>query len=228
MRTSSVVVAFALMINPHGTRAIGPGPTVAEPAPVAAPGASDEKAGLSSEDLALDGGAPPPGSAADQALWKAAREVNTGVIVVRKASATLQAQAKNERLVERLQQAAKGAEAPLAKRLEEARRQLEKAWRANYDIRSRPWPVNTVRVCTQRLLLFDSAMHTVAKPSGWGGHLATTRDSLRTCVDRARLAIDAMAASNDALGAAIAEAQRALQELPAPAAAPPGPAAKRG
>jgi hypothetical protein len=227
MRSSSVVVAFAILIGPLGARATGP-TAAAAPAPVAEPGAPDQKAGLSSEDAALDGGAPPPGSAADQALWKAARGVNTGVIIVRKASANLQALAKNERLLERLQEAAKGAEEARAKRLGEVRQQLEKAWRSNYEIRSRPWPVNTVRVCTQRLLLFDSAMHTATKPGGWGGHLATTRDSLKTCVERARLAIDTMSASNDALGAAIAEAQESLKQMPAPASAPVGPGAKGG
>lgn len=216
------VAVLALLVSAVPTRisAVETQPASAKPASTA-PGkppaevAAPAEAGASSEDAALENGAPPPGRPADVALWTAARKVNVEVIVVRRAAADLQQRAANDRLSKRLEQAIAQATPERATQIAQVKAKLDKAWNENYAIRTRPWPINTVRVCNQALLLMDSGMRAAAVDKRREAAVENARPPLKTCVDRASLAIKTMSASNDSLRAAIGEAQAALAEAPA-------------
>lgn len=208
-----LVLAVPGLAAAQATRSPAGAPGV--PSGPATEAATTANQGLSAEDAALENGAPPPGKPADVALWTSARKANVEVIVVRKRAADLQKRAKVEKLTQRLEQAAARAAPEHARALLQARKGLEGIWNENYAILTRPWPINTIRVCTQPLLIMDSAMRAAAVDPRREGAVSSARPPLKTCVDRATLAIQVMSASNDALAKAIGAADDLLAEAPA-------------
>jgi hypothetical protein len=151
---------------------------------------------------------PPPGSAADVALWRAGRAVNEAIWVERSRSARLQLTVTTNRLLERLEAAATKAGPKDGPALQAARQRLLKACQGNYELFVRQWPVDPTRGCGYPLLTFDSALRS---PPGDGGELGSARGELRQCIDRARPAVKAITESNQVLEAARAEAEVALR-----------------
>lgn len=154
--------------------------------------------------------APPPGGPADEALWLRGQQAGEAVVASRAEAGRLQQRVKVGRLAERLEQAGAGAPAGLRER-------LLAQWLRNYELVSRPWPIDPTRVCWYPMLAFDSALR--AAPAGGQGEVGQARAELEACVGRAELAVQAMAESNAALAAVAGEAERAL---PAAAAPPAG------
>lgn len=154
---------------------------------------------------------PPPGSAADLALWREGRAVTDAIVVERARAGKLQVGVDATQLLGRLEAAAAKAEPDDVKALLKVRQRLLEAWQFDYDVMSRQWPVDPTRGCGYPVLVFDSALR--APPGADLEVLATARGELRGCVDKARRAVKAAADANDALAAARAEAERALEHV---------------
>ncbi|MEI7704395.1 MAG: hypothetical protein WCK73_07330 [Deltaproteobacteria bacterium] len=152
----------------------------------------------------------PPGTPADQALWKATRDATHEVVAVRWKANALHLQVRNTTVVARLNAAAKADPAAEA-RLVDIRTRLGAAQAENYAIYTERWPVDTTRVCQYPLLYLTSAMNSGESPETRMA-LAEARDGAKKCVDQARSAVARMGRSNAALSAVLAEAEAALQK----------------
>ncbi len=157
----------------------------------------------------------PPGSAADQALWKEAQDVNRAVPAARHAANRLQLQVRTEELSRRLGEAAK-ADPAAAARLEGLQKRLADAQVAALEVYSSRWPVDVTRVCQVPFVDLTSAMN-AADPA----LVAEARDRTARCVELARAAAGRQERANAALAQVIAEAEKVLPSL-APAMADPG------
>lgn len=173
-------------------------------------GAADEPAWQEPDPMPM-----PPGSAADQALWREARDVNRAVPAARHEANRLQLQVRNEELSRRLGDAAK-ADPAAAARLEGLRKRLADAQVAALEVYSSRWPVDVTRVCQVPFVDLTSAMN-AADPA----LVAEARDRTARCVELARAAAGRQERANAALAEIVAEAGKALPPL-APAAADTG------
>lgn len=166
---------------------------------------------------------PPPGAAADVALWRRGQQAGEAVVTVRSEAGRLQQRVKSERLAERLEAAASGAAPEVGGPLLALRQRLLGAWSRSYEVASRRWPVDPTRVCWSQLLIFESALRAPASASQ--SDLRQARTELSECADRAELAVRAQAAPNRELAEASEAAARALATPaagPAPADVPAG------
>jgi hypothetical protein len=147
----------------------------------------------------------PPGTAGDQALWKAARDANRQISSERFRAVRLQTRARTGDYEARLEALAGKPGAPEgAKALQE---RLHSAWVENVGIQTRQWPVDPTRVCSYPLLYMDSAMRD-DNPARRGATLPEARTRLSTCLGKARLVLSALTRSTDRFEAALAEADR--------------------
>jgi hypothetical protein len=173
----------------------------------------------------------PPGSPADQELWRAAGEVSQRVQLQRIAANKIQWDFRAARPDERLLAAAKAAPPEQARRLAALHERLVAAWIKNYQLLVDRWPVDPTRGCLYARLFLDSSMRAGDGPTT-GQQLAQARDEARLCVDTARAALARFEATTRELEAALAETDRALPGATVPAApaaaerqAPPPPPA---
>jgi hypothetical protein len=165
---------------------------------------------------------PPPGEKADQALWRAAYDVNKDLVVEQFEGARLMQVAKGNGYMERLPELGKTGALPKARADELAQRLLD-TWTASFQILQRQWPVSKVRVCGYELLNFESIM---SGGRGMAVPLADARKTLEDCLDRANLVLRPLRKSNAELKAVLDEIARELAALPpspagASAARPP-------
>ena len=163
---------------------------------------------------------PPPGSAADQALWKAAREVDNAIPMARAESAKLQWRVKQGQYNERLDRLEKDGPPEKARKARQAGEKVIAARDRNYEILSRRWPVDPTRVCSYALLDFSSALTSGTRPADRALQ-DETRKRLQDCVDKARLILKSVEGSNKELGAALAALEAELPPL-VPATGPTG------
>jgi hypothetical protein len=150
----------------------------------------------------------PPGTPADVALWRSGQAAGEAVVAVRAEAGRLQQRVRGERVLERLAAAAVAAGPEEAARLRALRGGLQERWAWDYELVSRPWPVDPTRVCWYPMLAFDSALR--APPGPAQADLAPARQALSTCVEQARRAQAELAEANRALAAALDEAAAAL------------------
>jgi hypothetical protein len=168
---------------------------------------------------------PPPGSAADQALWKAAREVDNAIPMARAEAAKLQWRVKQGQFNERLERLEKDGPPEKARKARQAGEKVIAARDRNFEILSRRWPVDPTRVCSYALLDFSGALSAGARPADRALQ-DETRKRLQDCVDKARLILKSVEGSNKELGAALAALEADLPPL-VPATAPAtGPGGK--
>ena len=178
------------------------GPAVAEdPAPP--PDLPEEPSPVVSDPLPV-----PPGSKADQELWKDAGEVGNQLIALRHLGHGLHWKIRNQQLEARLVAMAK-ADPAAASRLGMTRKELSEAQVASYaDLVSR-WPVDKTRVCQYAQLSMRSAME-ASVIQDKRAELEQTRVATARCLDLARATLTRVKRSTDALAAAIASAEQAL------------------
>jgi hypothetical protein len=194
-----------------------PQKTVQKPpqaSPQKAPAASDA---LDELDPERD---PPPGSAADLALWRAGRQVTFDAHESKTEAGRLQHLVRGQRLVDRLGEAAKGRSPEEADRLTALQKKVNALWHENYVVMSRRWPVSATRGCEYQRVGFESALRAAADGAK-RNDLKSARNDLQTCIDRLGVPVEAMRRSNITLAAAVAEAEQALA-----AVQPPRPVAK--
>jgi hypothetical protein len=210
--TMSALLALAAALAAGGT----------PPAPAAAATPAPAAAAPPAAEAPRDWDQPPPGTKADQELWRSAREANVELGVEQHRAARLTQGAKGSGYLERLPELATRGALPKAKADELAQRLLQK-WMADLEVVQRPWPVGKIRVCGYELLNFETVM---IAPPGSDPLQASSRSSLEECVSRARLVLGHLRRANDELEAALDEVGRELASLPAaaPAAAPTGTA----
>ena len=158
----------------------------------------------------------PPGTAADQALWKATRDATHEVAAVRYRANALQLRVRNSAIVKRLNAAAE-ADPASAARFVGLRQKVASAQLEDYGIYTAHWPVDPTRVCQYPLVDLTSAMNAGNRDAADRAALAEARDRAAKCVDLARGAARKLGAANDALAAALDAAEAALG---APAAKP--------
>ena len=168
-------------------------------------------------------GRPPPGTAADQALWRAGREVDNAIPMSRGEAAKLQWRVKQGQFNERLELLEKQGPPEKAMRARKAGEQVIAARDRNYEIMSRRWPVDPTRVCSYPLLDFSSALLAGGNTPADLSLQDETRKRLKECVDKARVILGSIEGSNKELAGALAALESELPPgLPAagPAAAP--------
>jgi hypothetical protein len=158
----------------------------------------------------------PPGTPADQALWKDTRDVNARVVQSRWAANGLQWNLHRTGLVTRLEAAAKVSAAASA-RLADVTKRLLLAQADNYSILMGKWPVDITRVCQYPLNQLTSAMFTGDGPDN-RPFLNQARETAATCLEKATAMSVRMERSSAALSALMDEAEKAL----APPAGNPG------
>jgi hypothetical protein len=210
-RWTSYTLALAVGCAPMAGRAAGEATAPAEPV-----------------DHALEGqdpAHPPPGSAADQALWRSGHEVTQRVQLERARATRLQAVLLNLRYTERTQALA-GRDGEAGEKGKALRQQLSDAHSQQFAALTARWPVDTYRVCGYPTMEFGSMMsYGKSDPAD----LAKHRAMLTGCVEQAQASINAMKQGNDRLEAAMRAADAALipAGLPPPTGAvaqPPQPA----
>ncbi|MGA8892028.1 MAG: hypothetical protein WB493_10695 [Anaeromyxobacteraceae bacterium] len=163
---------------------------------------------------------PPPGSAADQALWKAGRQVDNAIPMARGESAKLQWRVKQGQFNERLARLEQEGPPEKARKARQAGEKVIAARDRNYEILSRRWPVDPTRVCSYPLLDFSSALTSGTRPADRALQ-DETRKRLQDCVDKARLILKSVDGSNKELAAALAALEAELPPL-VPATGPAG------
>jgi len=163
---------------------------------------------------------PPPGTAADQALWKAGREVDNAIPMQRGESAKLQWRVKQGQFNERLEVVEKQGPADKARRARQAGEKVIAARDRNYEIITRRWPIDPTRVCSYPLLDFASALRAGSKPADKALQ-EESRKRLKDCVDKAQVILRSIEGSNKELRTALAALEA---ELPpgTPVAGPAG------
>ena len=150
----------------------------------------------------------PPGSKADQELWRSAGEVGNQLIALRHLGHGLHWKVRNEALEARLDAMAK-ADPDAAPRLRAIRKELSEARAASYaDLVSR-WPVDKTRVCQYAQLSMRSSMEASVSQDK-RAELEQTRGATTRCVELARATLARVKRSTDALAAAVASAEKAL------------------
>jgi len=145
---------------------------------------------------------PPPGTAADQALWKAGREVDNAIPMQRGESARLQWRVKQGQFNERLELVEKQGPADRARRARQAGEKVIAARDRNYEIITRRWPIDPTRVCSYPLLDFASSLRVGSSPADRALQ-EESRKRLKDCVDKAQTILRSIEGSNNELRAAL-------------------------
>jgi len=162
---------------------------------------------------------PPPGSAEDQALWRAGVEASRQVTLVRLRAGSLQWQARRSDAEGRLAALERSGGAG-AERARELLARYREAASRHYLALTRRWPVDPTRGCGYQVMHLDGVVRSREHPRK-AAQLRVVREELEECVERARSAAEAMAASNAELERLLEEANGVL--LPgAPVAPDPG------
>lgn len=216
MATNALAVALSLTL----AAAKGATPEAAAPAALAAPGGTVRGAGD-----------PPPGTQADQDLWRAARDASNELVAEQHLAARLQHEAKAGQWVERLADPARRGALPVD-RAEALSKRVQERWLANVAFMQAVWPVSKTRGCQYDLLNFEGVMFAGPSPSPKReAQLDETRRAVQDCLARAKGVLAEARKSTGDFREALAEAERALgpaATAPAPAALPATPPAAPG
>lgn len=155
---------------------------------------------------------PPPGSAEDQALWRAGAKVSDQVTLSRLEANKLQWRARQGRYETRLQDLQRKADDPKAQRAGELLARYREVVVDSYVLLTRQWPVDPTRGCRYQVMHLEGVMgaedHRRKK-----SQLGIVREELEDCVERGRPAVEAMAAANGQLQRLLAEADGLLPPL---------------
>jgi hypothetical protein len=183
---------------------------LADPAPAPAAGSPPPDGTIG------DIGTPPPGTPADQALWRSSRDMNNDLVIVQHTTSRLQLQARGalERLLDpagRGKLSKDGADKLAAS--------LTERLTASGRVMVSRWPVSKQRVCGYELMNLEGVMHGTASPAK-ERQLEDARRELNGCMEKAASVFAAVRKANDELIAATAEAERALGPPPKPASGP--------
>lgn len=164
---------------------------------------------------------PPPGSPADQALWTAARQVDSAIPLSRGEAARLQWRVQQGQFNERLAQLEKQGPLEKAARARRAGEEVIAARDRNREIMIRRWPVDPTRVCSYPLLDFSSALLAGSSRPADKALQDETRKRLQECVNKAEVILRSIEGSNKELAAALTALEA---ELPpgVPATGPSG------
>ena len=201
---------------------LGAEPQAAPPAPVPAPVQDRPAIPESSDQQAPDPMPTPPGTPADQALWRRAVDDSNGLAIAKVAAAKAQWRARNGKYDVRTAERAKALSGTEAERFLKIGKRVTAAWNQSYDMSASRWPVDATRGCQYPAQLLESAMLVAPGPER-SALLAAARGDVNRCVEAAGLILKRMDRATQELEKAIAEADAAL----APAVAPtPSPAAK--
>jgi hypothetical protein len=165
----------------------------------------------------------PAGSPADQALWTAAREVNATLPSIWRSLTTLQGRIANDRVMQRLDAASKQGSEEEKAAAAKARSRLELAYTLSVEFMTKKRTVDQTRACGYPFLNFATAMGST-KTEEERQILATSRLTLKVCVENGREMSKGLAASYQQLEAARVEAERVLQKS---AGTPPDAAGPR-
>lgn len=186
--------------------AAAPGSTGAkvEPANDTVPAPEPEPPPLPGADLS----APPPGSKADQELWRSGHLATKAVHAERGRATKLQLTLVKLRYGERLGLLAErgGDAGEAAKKLKE---RLNASHSLQFAALTSRWPVDTYRVCGYPTMEFGSMLVSAAKIAP--EDLARHRAMLTGCVEQATGAVNTLKGGNDALAAAMREADAILK-----------------
>lgn len=176
---------------------------------------------------------PPPGSRADQALWKASYEGDNRIVTDRVHASRLQLRAKAGRYQDRLEVLAR-QRPDSSDRAQALRERLLAAWNASLETNARRWPVDPTRACRYPRLGFESALYSEEGAPRNAGELAVARQELQECVEKARLVLRALERTNRNLEGVLADLDRELAGIPVeppqvgPRAASAGPQGAAG
>lgn len=152
----------------------------------------------------------PPGSSADQQLWRDASEIGNSITIERTRAARLQSALHARRYHERLS-AVIARSGPTAKRADDLRRRLLVAWNESYGFLTRQWPVDPTRACAYQALMLRSVL--LGDVSKTARQLAAAREDAASCLATARVAVTALASSNGEVEALAGEIDAALAEM---------------
>ena len=159
----------------------------------------------------------PPGTKADQALWRKAIEVSNLISIARAEAARLQWRARNGNYDTRLAERAAGKTDAEAARLKALAAKVQAAWQENSELLASRWPVDPTRGCQYPAQQLESTMH---MPDGAEKSAAMVgpRAEVTRCTDAADLILRRVGRSNQDLEKAIVEADAAFAPAPPPAA----------
>jgi hypothetical protein len=206
MAPNALAVALSLAL----AAAMGATPEAAAPTAPAAPTGPVRGAGD-----------PPPGTQADQQLWRAARDASNELVAEQHLAARLQHEAKAGLWVERLADPARRGALP-ADRAEALSKRVQERWLANVAFMQSVWPVSKTRGCQYDLLNFEGVMFAGPSPRR-EAQLDETRRAVQGCLARAKGVLAEARKSTGEFREALAEVERALGPVasaPAPAALP--------
>lgn len=184
----------------------------------------------------------PPGSPADQALWRKGNQVSDRIVGERKVANTILWRHRAANYAERLEALAK-KDTPEGRRAKELLPVYTKAVALTASTLQRNWPVDPIRGCRYPNLHLETAMNLPDSPRN-RAQLELVRINAQECVEKAETVVNLLAASDQALKAMELEFKTLLptpmankppvstpldipvREYPLPAApaAPPAPA----
>jgi hypothetical protein len=212
------VVAALLLGGPSSPLGAEPpaAPPPAAQAPADKPAIPDASAYESPDPYPV-----PPGTPADQALWRKATDDSNRLSVSRGVAARLQWKAHNGKNDARLADRAKGSSGGEAARLESLARRVQDAWIGNRELTSAQWPVDPTRGCQYPAQQLESAMRLSDGPEK-SAMLTQARRDVTRCTETMDTVLGRMVPSNQEFEKALAEADAALAPAAAsaPAAAP--------
>ncbi|MBI5070727.1 MAG: hypothetical protein HZB56_21095 [Deltaproteobacteria bacterium] len=177
--------------------ALAAGATPADPAP---PGEGEDPVQV------------PPGSAEDQALWRAGQAVAPDIGRARLRANKLQWEARQARTLERLEALARAEADPAAKKAADLLPRYRAALAFNHQTLTRQWPVDPTRGCGYSVMAFESVLYS-SDHRRRTSQLTAAREDLQDCVTRAAPAVKVMAESNRDLEALTAEVQAVLPPM---------------
>lgn len=202
----SLAAALCLLLTAAAPDKAAGGPASKAGAPPSPPPAVEETTEYEPEkDVPV---APP----ADLALWKASRQLTFDVSSSRREAIRMHTYIRTVKLKERLTAEADKATASSGAPFLALRDGLMAAWKDNYEILARRWPVDPIRACNSLWLTFDSALRSASTGSS-RADVMTARNELQACVNRGTAAVEAMQASNLKLKSAMEAAERPLPPL---------------
>jgi hypothetical protein len=208
MRVRSLVVGSLLAV-PLAVAA----PARADDAPAKAPAGASAAPAEATPEFVDDSPLTkmPAGSPADQALWTAAREVNATLPSIWRSLAGLQGRIASERVLPRLDAASKKGSPEEKEEVGRAQRGLELAYTLSLEYMTTKRTVDQTRACGYPFLDFATAMGSTRTEEERKA-LATSRLTLKICVENGREMSKGLAASYEGLDAAKKEADRVLQK----------------
>lgn len=200
---STLALAAALLLGPAAHRAATPGEKPAKaPSPAAASPDAQSQADAPPPPEP-DPFRPPPGTPADQELWKTMVDVQNRALGQRQVAANTLWKLHRERPDQKLDEQGRKAPADEA-RLQALKKRLLESWDRTHTVLNRPWSVNPRLGCRIERLDLGTAME--GNPS----YLPRVREAALECLSRHSAALQAMEGANAELLGLIAEAEAAL------------------